>query len=97
MLRNCEVTHRVKVLASKPIDLSSVPISHKWRKRTNSHKLSSDIHIALALWSAHDYVCVCARTCTHAHIHTHTKQKNLLCLGKEFELNLREVGSHCKF
>lgn len=72
-LRDGEVTQRVKVLASKPIDLSSVPRSHRWRKKTNSHKLSSDLRTVLALWSAHDYVCVLrTRACTH----TYTQKAN---------------------
>lgn len=40
-----EMTQRVKMLVVKPDNLSLIPRTHMVEERTNSSKLSSDLHI----------------------------------------------------
>lgn len=46
-----EMTLRIKELAAKPEDLSSIPRISTWPKeRIDSPKLSSDFHIGFGAW-----------------------------------------------
>jgi hypothetical protein len=51
-----------KVLAAKSDDLSLMPEMQSRKERTDSHKLSSDLHT----WM---YTCIMTQ-CVHKHIHT---------------------------
>lgn len=56
-----EMIHWVKLLATKPNNLSSTPGSIWWKERTDPLKLSSDFHVQVS---------TNAYTCTHAHTHS---------------------------
>ena len=62
----------IKVLAAKSSNLSWIPRTHLGKKeRTNSHKLSSDLHTTTM---------VCTHTHTHTHTHTYTCILTQICL-----------------
>lgn len=41
------------MLATRPDHLSSIPRTHGWRKRTDSHTLSSDVHTCIMTCAYH--------------------------------------------
>lgn len=65
---------QVTVLAAGPEDLSSIPGTQDGQKeRTNSYKLSSDLHTYIVTWT---------HTCVYIYTYTHTLNtfnKNILC------------------
>ena len=42
--RTCEMARWIRVLATKPGELGSVPATHMGKMRTNFHKLFYDLH-----------------------------------------------------
>jgi hypothetical protein len=64
------MVQRVKGLAAKPEVLSSSSISHDG-KRTNSYKLSSDLHVGTVVYSC-AMACACVwGVCVRAHSYTY--------------------------
>lgn len=57
------MAQKVKALAAKTEDLSSIPGTHKVEGRIDSHKLTFN------------HMCAVLQACTHTSTHTHKKSK----------------------